>query len=247
MKQVEFDFVNSRYIVTGASSGIGRQVVKDLVAAGAMVLAIARRQDQLICLQKELKRVEIAALDVCNQEDMERAIAKFVQQYGKLDGSIHAAGISGITPLRAYDVDLAAQIMEVSFWAGIKLVQIATKSQYANKGTSNIWISSVAAVSAPKGMFAYSAAKAAVNSAVQVLAKEICKKGHRINSIMPGWVKSPMTDELGKVSNLTSVMEHQLLGIGKATDVSGMILFLLSDKAQWITGTNLSVDGGSLA
>ena len=96
-------------------------------------------------------------------------------------------------------------------------------------------------------MFAYSAAKAAVNAAVKSLAKEICTRQQRINSVMPGWVETGMTHSFTEVSDMAEILSHELLGTGKPVDVSGMVLFLLSDRAKWITGTTVSVDGGYLA
>lgn len=98
-------------------------------------------------------------------------------------------------------------------------------------------------------MFAYSAAKAAVQAAARSIAKEICRNGKRINTISPGWVNSEMTDReqgtLGQEAFLALEKRH-LLGFGEVTDVSGFVLFLLSDRARWITGNDFLVDGGYL-
>lgn len=123
MKQVTFDFTGKNFIVTGASSGMGRQIALELAEAGAKVLAIARREkelQQLNLLYPDL--IVPASLDVCDEEKLETAIKDFISQYGKIDGAVHAAGISKLTPLRAYDNDEAKQIMDVSFWAAVKLM-----------------------------------------------------------------------------------------------------------------------------
>ena len=96
-------------------------------------------------------------------------------------------------------------------------------------------------------MFVYSASKAAIEAAFRSVSKEISMRGQRINSIMPGWVETGMTDELGVVSNKSEIVAHEILGVGMPDDVSGMVLFLLSDRARWITGTSIAVDGGFLA
>ena len=248
MSQVRFDFSGGRYAVTGASSGMGRQIAAELAAAGAQVLALARRETELQKLQQEFPgQVYIAAVDVCDADAMEMAIADFVQHQGKLHGSVHAAGIGGLTPLRAYDRALAHKIMDTSFWAGMDFLQIVTKGKYAEAGTSNVLFSSADAVYSGRGKFAYSAAKAAVNSAVKVAAKELCAKQHRVNAIMPGWVATPMTAAVGNLVDTEGIAANELLGAGQPTDVSGMVLFLLSDRARWSTGAALSVDGGFLA
>lgn len=248
MKQVTFDFTGKNFIVTGASSGMGRQIALELAEAGAKVLAIARREkelQQLNLLYPDL--IVPASLDVCDEEKLETAIKDFISQYGKIDGAVHAAGISKLTPLRAYDNDEAKQIMDVSFWAAVKLMQIATKAKYSNIGASFLAFSSVCAIHTDKGLFAYASAKAAIKIAMKTFAKETSNRKLRVNIISPGWVNTNMTTGLEETHNLSEVNSSSLLGAGNPEDVSGMVLFLLSDRAKWITGTDVIVDGGYLA
>ena len=248
MSKVIYDFTGERYVVTGASSGMGRQVALELAESGAEVLAIGRNEERLESLKSECaERIFTASLDVCDSELLEGAIAGFVSSHGKLDGGVHAAGIDALTPLRTYDDETARKIMDITFWAGMKLLQLITKAKYGNSGTSTVLFSSVASMSHDKGKFAYSAAKSAVNAAVCCAAKEICAKKHRVNAILPGWVATPMTEKLGEVNDSESVAVRHLLGTGKPEDVSKMVLFLLSDASSWITGSNIVIDGGYLA
>ena len=248
MSNVKYDFRGLRYVVTGASSGIGRQIALELAESGALVLCVARRE----CELKELKSmypdfIEYASCDVNNKEKLELAISSFVKNNGKINGCVHAAGISSITPIKMFDEDLAHDIFDTSFWAGINLIQICTKNKYCEDGTSNVVFSSSYAFNPAKGMFAYSGAKAALNAAVKSIAKEISNKRHRINAIAPGWVKTNMTDNAIEVANTSCIFDKMLLGLGDPKDISGVVLFLLSDRAKWITGTNMIVDGGFLA
>lgn len=248
MKQVTFDFTGKNFIVTGASSGMGRQITLELAEAGAKVLAIARRESELQNLQELYPDYIVPApLDVCDEAKLENAIKTFVTQYGKIDGAIHAAGISKLTPLRMYDEDEAKQIMNVSFWAAVKLMQIATKAKYSNIGASFLAFSSVRAIHTDKGLFAYSSSKAAIKIAMKTFAKETANRKLRVNIISPGWVNTNMTMGLEETHNLSEVSSNSLLGTGNPEDVSGMVLFLLSDRAKWITGTDVIVDGGYLA
>ncbi len=248
MGSVHFNFKNENFVVTGASSGMGRQVVKELAAAGACVLAIARREEVLLELQKEYPgNISIAAADVCDHTAMEVAVLNFVLQHGKLHGGVHAAGVLGITPLKQFDPAEAHRIMDISFWAGINFLQLCTKVANSEKGASFVLFSSADAIAAEKGKFAYSAAKMALNSAVKAIAKEIARRGQRVNTVLPGWVDTAMTQNASEMTDMDSVLKRQLLGIGKPEQVTGQILFLLSDRANWITGTNVIVDGGYLA
>lgn len=248
MNESNFDFLDKRFVVTGASSGMGRQVAVELAEAGAQVLAIARREYNLEELTKQCPvNIMSYACDVCDKGKLEAGIKAFVQQYGKINGSVHAAGISDLTPIKMFDECLARQIMDTNFWSGIYLAQLVTKNKYSQEGSSNILFSSVSGHRGEKGMFAYSASKAALQVAVKSIAKEIAVKRHRINTVSPGWVQNEMADRAGQLTDVESVCSKHLLGGGNNQDVSGVVLFLLSNKARWITGADIVVDGGYLA
>ena len=167
--------------------------------------------------------------------------------YGKLYGGVHAAGVLGITPLKMFDQNEAHRIMDISFWAGIDFLQICTKVTNSVKGASFVLFSSADAIAAEKGKFAYSAAKMALNSAVKAIAKEIARRDQRVNTVLPGWVNTAMTQNAADIVDMEPILKRHLLGIGKPEQVSGQVLFLLNNRAAWITGTNVVVDGGYLA
>lgn len=251
MKDVEFHFQNKNYIVIGASSGMGRQIALDLAEAGANVLAIARNVSRLAELQTEYpKKIKADSLDVlkADKHDWESVVQPFVESHGKLHGGVYTAGITGMSPLQMLDEKLARDILDTSFWGMIHLLQCATRKKYAEDGASFVVFSSTAAYWGIKGQLAYSGAKAAVKTAVRSIAKEISRKKQRINSISPGWVETSMTENFVQdTAELPDdVLRQYYLGLGQPEDVSGMTLFLLSDAARWITGTDVVVDGGFL-
>ena len=141
----------------------------------------------------------------------------------------------------------ARKIMDISFWAGATLVKICTKVKISNGGASFVLFSSVCSQKTDKGLFAYAGAKAAMKIAVKTFAKELSNRSLRINTISPGWVNTNMTNQLEETNNLDEVNQNHLLGIGKPEDVSGVVLFMLSDRSKWMTGTDIVVDGGYLA
>ena len=246
MSRIIYDFTSENFVVTGASSGIGRQVARELAEAGAHILAVGRNSERLEELRAESpEHIFTSSLDVCDQEALEGAVAGFVAEHGKLSGGVHAAGINSVTPLRSYDSETAHSIMNVSFWAGMHLLQLITRAKYGNPGTSTVLFSSEYSLHPAKGMFAYAAAKSAVNTAVKCAAKEICTKKHRVNSILPGWTATSMTGQFEASPEIEAVIARHLLGIGKPEYVSKVVLFLLSDASCWITGSSIVVDGGS--
>lgn len=244
MSNIIYNFNTENFIVTGASSGIGRQIAIELAEAGARILVIARRKDELEVLKNKYPdNIYISNTDVNNIERIKKDIQNFVAKYGKFNGLVHAAGIDGKTPLKYYDKFLAEKIMETSFWSVVDIIQVFQKKKYSEENSSIVLFSSVASKSGEASMFAYSASKAAVSNLVKSLAKEIFKRRIRINAICPGWVDTPMTNGI----NNEDVFNRHLLGTGTVNDISGVVLFLLSDRASWITGSDIIVDGGYLA
>lgn len=251
-KDVTFDFSRHNYVVVGASSGMGRRIALDLAKSGANILAVARNEERLSELKNIFpKKIMIATLDVLKSTngDWRRIFDEFVSKVGKCHGGIYTAGVGGISSLRGFDTDIAHQIIDTSLYGMIDCLHNFIKKKYVEPGSSFVVFSSVAAHEGQKGSIAYSAAKSAVGISVKSIAKEICRDKHRINSISPGWVDSELTEH-SIIKNGMKSYEEMLalhrLGIGKPEDVSGMVLFLLSDAARWITGTDIVVDGGYL-
>ena len=248
MRTTIFDFTNENYVVTGSSSGIGRQVTLELAQAGATVLSIGRNKERLAeVAEHNPNKIITRSLDVCNSEMLQSAIADFVKEYGKLSGGVHCAGIVAFTPLRLYDTNTAEQMMKTNVFAGVELLRLITKKKYGKSSTSTVMLSSVSAYFANKGLLWYSASKAALDNAVRTCAKEICDTKHRVNSVVAGYLDSPMTKETASFNDMDYIKKRHLLDIGNIIDVTGMVLFLLSERADWITGSNIVVDGGFLA
>ena len=248
MVDVKFFFEGKRFVVTGASGSIGSSLVSEIAEAGGKVLAIARGKDKLEALQEKYpQNVILAIADVCDYEAIEKAIESFVESNGKIDGACHLAGRLVMTPVKAYVEEEAKQLMDVNFWSGIKLIQLCNKKKISKDGSSYVFISSVCAYKGEAAQFAMNASKGALQVSVRTIAKEIYKRGSRINSISPGLIMTEMTkgDFVEKGISENVKVKH-LLGLGLPSDVSGMVCYLLSDRARWITGQDFVVDGGYL-
>ena len=245
---IKFDFGGKNFVIVGASSGIGRQTALELVESGANILAIGRNLTRLASLKENSpQKIFTVSLDVlnANRDDWATALKNFVDNCGKIDGGIYSAGIVGPTPLNSFDNELAHKIFDTSFWGMINFVQVASKKKFSNAGSSFVLISSVAGAGfGTKGIFAYAAAKSAVNGALKPLAKEIIRNRHRVNAVSPAMVKTEMLANAAADFIGEDELSRYLLGIGKPEDVTGIILFLLSERAAWITGQNFLIDGG---
>ena len=240
---------NKNFVVVGASSGIGRQVAMNLSDLNANVLAIGRDEARL----KELKRyypsrIFTQVLDVvgATEKTWSSSLEHFTNSHGKIHGGVYTAGIWGITPLDSFDVELAHKIFDTSFWGAVNFLQTATKKKFSHQMSTFVLMSSVAGDYPSKGLFAYSAAKAALQAAVQSFAKEIISNGHRVNSVAPALVQTEMMQNDMATMAYEMISKH-ILGICEPEDVSEMIVFLLSDRAKKITGHNFAVDGGYVA
>ena len=241
---VTFDFSGKNFVVVGATSGIGKQAALELIDGGANVLAVARNVERLDALKNiSPQKIFTVSLDVtcATAEDWANALENFKSVYGKIDGGLYSAGIFGLTPLKSFDSELARKIFDTSFWGMVNFLQVSTKKKFANEKSSFVVMSSIAASYGSKGLFAYSASKAAVEAAVKVFAKEIINNGHRLNSVAPAAVKTAMLENNFIDEEFIS---KQILGVASPADVTGMILFLLSPRADLITGQNFFVDGG---
>jgi len=248
MKDISFDFKGKRFVVIGASSGMGRQIATDIADSGGDVLAIARNKKRLREIEEKYpKRIVTEAVDVRNKDELETVISEYVGKLGKFHGSVYTAGISKTTVLRAFSEDCAREIMDINYWGWINLMNLICKSKYSLNASSNVVVSSVSAHSGEAGNFAYNASKAAISSCVRTFAKEIAKRGCRVNSVSPGFIKTALTDNYFSDRGFSErIIDKHLLGLGTTADISGVICFLLSDKAGWITGADFVVDGGYL-
>lgn len=247
MSDVHFDFSGKNFVVVGASSGLGRQIAGELAESGAHVLAIARSTERLNELERTSPLIQTAVLDVltASAEDWTAVLEQFVRDHGKIHGGVYTAGITGVTPLKGYDRNMATAIFQTSFDGSVDFLQCASKKKFSEMGASFVLFSSVASYEGTKGLLFYASAKSAVRTAVRTIAKEIGHRGHRINSISPAWVDTEMTSSyLESVGMGQESVRDGILGRGRPEDVSGMVLFLLSSRARWITGQDFVTDGG---
>lgn len=235
------------YVVTGASSGIGAGVVRLLNSRGATVIGVARRCGQMEKLREDL---EFPERFFCQKRDLAseiEALPAYVSElklkYGKLSGLVSCAGVADLTPLQVLDIDRHRNIFDVNYFSHIYLAKgIADKRNNVGRGTSIVFVSSIASLYPDKGMLAYSGSKAALSASAKSAAKELAPHGIRLNVVSPSEIATPMTDALEH----SAARRHLYpMGFGEVRDVAGLIVFLLSNEARWITGQNYVVDCAS--
>lgn len=249
-----FTLKDKLILVTGASSGIGRQCAITCSNMGATVVLLGRDQKRLeetLGLMESPEKHLVIAVDLLEYEMVADKVREIVNQKGRIDGLINCAGISTTLPLNAVSPEKMEHFFRTNVIAAINLTRQTVKSpHFSENGGSIIFMSSVMGVVGENGKTLYSMTKGAINSAVKSIAVELAPRKIRVNSILPGVVETPMSknaiysrneESLGKIKAL------HLLGLGQPMDVANACVYFLSDAARWITGTNMKVDGGYLA
>ena len=238
-----FSLDGYRVLVTGASSGIGRQIAIHCSRMGAQVVACGRDETRLNTVMAELAGdANTALLADLTTDD---GVAAVVAQAGKLNGVVHCAGISRLAPIKMVNARHLREVSAINFDAPVLLTQrLLAKGSIAGGG-SIVFISSIAAHIGVPGVGIYSASKAALIAMMRCLAMEVVKRGIRANCLSPALVESPLLDATEKlVGSLEAERGNYPLGFGKPEDVANAAVFLLSQASRWITGTTIVMDGG---
>ncbi len=240
------DFNNKKFLITGASSGIGLTLSKLIVNYGGNIIVVGRNEQNLKKLQNELgeSKVHIIVYDLENLENINSLIE---QINTPIDGIVHSAGIVQLLPIKFFDLNLMNKIRAVNYDSIMLIISKIIKAKKINHGSSIVLISSIAASQGMKGNAIYSSTKAAINSSVQVLASELSSTKIRVNAVAPGQVESEMTSQVEEMISKEAIeidKKKYPLGYGSTEDVSNLCIFLLSEKSKWITGTTVTIDGG---
>ena len=241
------DLSEKKILVTGASSGIGRETAILLSYLGAQVILVGRKEQELINTVEKMSgdNHQYFCCDLAQLHDISTMVKECVKiDDKKLDGLVHCAGISLRLPIRALTYDNMDIVMKTNFYAFLELVKAYSAKDVCNGG-SVVAVSSVAAKNGGVGQTIYAASKAAVDASVKTLSKELVKKNIRVNSVCPSYINTPMYEDVKVKTGNGSLGESQLLGVGEPGDVANLIAFLLSDASKFITGANYLIDGGS--
>lgn len=234
-------------LITGATSGIGLDLAIRLSDDRNLIL-VGRDEQKLDELVRQSGGSHKALKLVCDLDtDRRQASARLIgliqQNDLQIDALVHCAGTSKVMPIRQTDTESIDTIFNVNILSVLELIRPLVKKE--NKGALRhiLFISSLASIRGEKGNAVYAASKGALNALAVTLAKELAPKV-RVNSISPGTVETPMTQDFLETEAGAAHLATYPLGVGHPEDITSLACFLLSDEARWITGQNIVIDGG---
>lgn len=246
---------NWHVLITGGGTGIGFAIAARLIERGAFVHLTGRRESVLQKAQASLgkERCFIYPGDIgvgADRAKLERAL--YDNTDGNLDALVINAGLYGMQPLLEITPHELEQYFQVNALGSVMLAQACHPMLIGGQGKSILVISSTLGERPIPGAAAYAASKAALNSFAKSIALEWSKEGIRCNVIQPGVVDTPIHDpqrdgdpeRAEKMANLASL--HPLGRVGSPEDIADAAMYLLSDRANWVTGASINVDGGIL-
>ena len=241
------NLTNKVAVVTGGNSGIGYASAKELAAQGAKVIITGRNKETTEKAASELGVTGIVA-DQSNAEQIDNLVAEVKSKFGKVDVLFLNAGVASFSPVETateahYDSIMDSNVKGVYFTVQ-KFIPIL------NDGASIIFNTSVNAVLGMPNSGVYSASKAALISLNRVLAVELAARKIRVNAVSPGPVATPLYGKVGlteeEVNGFGSILSERILlkRFGQPEEIANVVRFLASDDASFITGTEITVDGG---
>ncbi len=235
-------------IVTGSARGIGLRTAERFAEEGAAVIICDLNEEAVAEAAKAIndkggKALGLAA-NVTNKDQVEAVIAKTIEAYGKLDCLVNNAGITADNTLLKMDENEWDRVIDVNLKGVYNFAQSAAKSMAETGGGVILNTSSVVGIYGNFGQTNYAAAKWGVIGMTKTWAKELGKKGIRVNAVAPGFILTPMTEKMpDKVLDMMKG-KSPLRDLGRPDDIANAFLYLASDEARFVTGTVLSVDGG---
>ncbi len=232
-------------LVTGAAGGLGDKIARTLHAQGATLALTDMRAEPMEKLKAELgDRVEYFVANLTNSEDVNSLVKNVEEKMGRIDILVNNAGLTRDNLFMRMSDEEWQLVLDVNLSAGFKLAKAAIRGMMKRRFGRIIGIASVVGVMGNPGQANYSASKAGMIAMNKCLAQEVGSRGITVNSIAPGFIRTPMTDVLPedvKAQLLSKIPQGKL---GEAQDIANAVAFLSSDEAQYITGQTLHVNGG---
>ncbi len=236
-------------LVTGASRGIGRSIAIQLAEEGynvAVNYAGNREKAEAVVEEVKAKGVESLAIqaNVANGDEVKAMIKEVVNQFGTVDVLVNNAGITRDNLLMRMKESEWDDVIDTNLKGVFNCIQKVTPQMLRQKSGSIINLSSVVGAVGNPGQANYVATKAGVIGLTKSAAKELASRNITVNAVAPGFIVSDMTDALSDDLKDQMLQQIPLARFGEDTDIANTVIFLASDKAKYITGQTIHVNGG---
>ena len=231
---------DKRCLITGISSDIGFATAEELSVQGWKVFGTGRKNHEIASRLNEPYYKFIRA-DLSNYDH----VVGLFSELEPLDGLVLNAGFLKRTPIRFLNISDFEQMLEVNYKSNVYLINSLIKNRMLKDGSSVVFIGSMSAIKPTLGNSIYASMKAAISSFSKSLALELAPKAIRVNTVLPGLIETKMTKDFIEDSKHNGhLSKYPLNRFGSPKDVSGLVTFLLSEKSEWLTGTEIPIDGG---
>lgn len=236
-----------KIMVTGSSRGIGAGIARLLADEGAQVVITYSSSEgparEVLASLKGTGHM-IVALQVADEASVSAAFAKVLETFGSLDGLVNNAGITKDQLLLRMKQDDFQSVMDTNLKGTFLCTKLAVKTMMKARKGSIVNITSVIGQTGNAGQANYAASKAGIEAFSKSIAQEVGSRQVRVNCVAPGFIVTDMTDQLTEEQKTGILSKVPLETLGQTEDVAHAVAFLLSDKARYITGHTLSVNGG---
>jgi NAD(P)-dependent dehydrogenase (short-subunit alcohol dehydrogenase family) len=238
-------------LVTGAGRGIGRGIALGFAREGADLVLVSRTTEELEAAASDARAAGVEALvaaaDVRDETAVQAVVSAAVQQFGRIDVLVNAAGIPMVAPTTELPLDHWQRALDINLTGTFLFCQAAGRVMITQGRGSIINIGSIHSFQGIPMRAAYAASKGGVLQFTRSLAVEWAPLGVRVNMIAPGWIRTPLQDDLvaqGKLDRTPLIARTPARRIGEVSDLIGPAVFLASDESSFVVGEMLVVDGG---
>ena len=249
-KIMEFNLNNKIAVVTGASQGIGKTIAIELANSGASICCISRNKKSLDAVVNEIKDnngdASSYSCDIADPNSVKKTISNIVKDYNSIDILINNAGITDDNILVRMSENQWDNVINTNLKGAFNCTKNTIRYMMKNKYGRIINITSIIGLTGNAGQTNYAASKAGLIGMTKSIAKEVASRGITVNCIAPGWIETSMTQILEEKIKNDFLNQIPIKRMGTPEDIANAVIFLASDKASYITGQTITIDGGRI-